>query len=193
MKIDNPVLLGQSSGFGIPSAGTSGQVLRKVDGTNYNTQWADNGSPATYIYAFNGGGQTIPTGGSGLVITNWSNSIAINASEWNPTTGVFTATKAGTYIVTINLTYASIIDNVNAEYSANINKNGGNVGQSRIFVQVTQIAPSFKQPNVGTGIVSLVPGDTITFSAVQFTGGDRYLHSNGNALSIQELPTRVVR
>jgi hypothetical protein len=46
MKIDNPILLGQSSGFGIPAAGTSGQVLRKVDGTDYNTQWVDNGLPA---------------------------------------------------------------------------------------------------------------------------------------------------
>jgi hypothetical protein len=41
MKIDNPVLLGQSSGFGIPTSGNSGQVLTKVDGTNYNTQWSD--------------------------------------------------------------------------------------------------------------------------------------------------------
>ena len=46
MKIDNPILLGEAAGFGIPAAGTSGQVLRKVDGTNYNTQWADNGLPA---------------------------------------------------------------------------------------------------------------------------------------------------
>jgi len=41
MKIDNPILLGQSSGFGIPAAGSSGQVLTKIDGTSYNTQWSD--------------------------------------------------------------------------------------------------------------------------------------------------------
>jgi hypothetical protein len=39
MKIYNPEALGQLSGFGVPTAGTSGQVLQKVDGTNYNTQW----------------------------------------------------------------------------------------------------------------------------------------------------------
>jgi hypothetical protein len=41
MKIDNPILLGQSSGFGIPTAGTSGQVLTKINSTDYNTRWSD--------------------------------------------------------------------------------------------------------------------------------------------------------
>jgi hypothetical protein len=193
MKIHKPTGVGLVSGFGVPTAGTSGQILTKVNNTNYNTQWVDNGAQATYIYAFNGGGQTVPTGVPGLTLTGWSNATAINAAEWNPTTGVFTATKAGTYIVTINLTYANVIDNVNAEYSANINKNGNNFGQSRLFVQVTQTAPSFKQPNVGTCLMTLVPGDTITFTAIHFTGADRSLHTNGNAITIQELPTRIIR
>jgi hypothetical protein len=193
MKIHKPTGIGLNSGFGIPTAGTSGQILQKVNGTNYNTQWVDNGAQATYIYAFNGGGQTVPTGSGGLTLTNWFNSTAINAAEWNPTTGVFTATKAGTYIVTINLTFASAVDNVNAEYSANILKNGTNFGQSRLFVQVTQSAASFKQPNVGTCIVPLAPGETITFLAMQFTGANRTLHTNGNAITIQELPTRIIR
>jgi hypothetical protein len=41
MRIDLPTAVGTSTGFGVPTAGTSGQVLQKVDGTNYNTQWSD--------------------------------------------------------------------------------------------------------------------------------------------------------
>jgi hypothetical protein len=45
MEIENPRLIGTSQGFGIPAGGTSGQVLRKIDGTNYNTEWVNNGLP----------------------------------------------------------------------------------------------------------------------------------------------------
>lgn len=38
------------SGVGVPAGGTAGQVLAKIDGINYNTQWVDNdaiiGAPA---------------------------------------------------------------------------------------------------------------------------------------------------
>jgi hypothetical protein len=193
MKIHKPTGIGINSGFGVPTAGTSGQILAKVNSTNYNTQWVDNGAQATYIYAFNGGGQTVPAGASGLVLTNWSNSTAINAAEWNPTTGVFTATKAGIYCVTINLTYASVIDNANAEYSASILKNGANFGQARMFVQVTQTTASFKQPSGGIAIFSVVPGETISFAATHFAGASRTLHTNGNSITIQELPSRIIR
>ena len=30
-----------TSGYGVPLGGTSGQVLSKIDGTNYNTQWVN--------------------------------------------------------------------------------------------------------------------------------------------------------
>lgn len=45
MEIENPRLTGTSQGFGVPTGGTSGQVLRKIDGTNYNTEWVNNGLP----------------------------------------------------------------------------------------------------------------------------------------------------
>jgi hypothetical protein len=151
------------------------------------------GSRATYIFAYNNGGQSIFSGLPGLALTNWVNTTAINAGEWNPTTGVFTATKTGTYCFTINLTFSSVIDNINSEYSANISKNGVFFGQSRIFVPITQTVASFKQTNVGTAIFSVVPGDTVTFIAMHFTGANRSLHTNGNTITIQELPTSIQR
>ena len=46
MKIDSPNAIGVIAGFGVPTGGTSGQVLQKVNATNYNTQWVD-GRPST--------------------------------------------------------------------------------------------------------------------------------------------------
>lgn len=40
-----------ADGIGIPAGGTADQVLSKVDGTDYNTQWADVGSTSVTISA----------------------------------------------------------------------------------------------------------------------------------------------
>ena len=45
MKIDSPNSIGISTGFGIPTGGTDNQVLSKINSTNFNTQWVDNGVP----------------------------------------------------------------------------------------------------------------------------------------------------
>jgi hypothetical protein len=50
------------SGVGIPAGGTSGQILTKVDGTDYNTQWSDNYAEKTYYLVRNNTGSTIPKG-----------------------------------------------------------------------------------------------------------------------------------
>lgn len=41
MKVYNPNAIGATTGFGVPTGGTSGQVLQKINSTNYNTQWVD--------------------------------------------------------------------------------------------------------------------------------------------------------
>jgi len=45
MKIDSGNSIGISTGFGIPTGGTDNQVLSKINSTNFNTQWVDNGVP----------------------------------------------------------------------------------------------------------------------------------------------------
>lgn len=42
-----------SPGQGVPTGGTAGQVLTKVDGTNYNTQWATPGGGGLAVYDAN--------------------------------------------------------------------------------------------------------------------------------------------
>ena len=46
----------------LPTGGTAGQVLSKVDGTNFNAQWIDNFSTALKIDVKNSTGATIPKG-----------------------------------------------------------------------------------------------------------------------------------
>jgi hypothetical protein len=89
MKIDNPVLLGQSSGFGIPTAGTSGQVLTKINSTDYNTRWSDAKS-VTYNIVESGGATWVNLGrwtttqtGKLLRITVMSH-VGYNASAAQP-------------------------------------------------------------------------------------------------------------
>lgn len=48
MKVYNPNAIGVTTGFGVPTGGTSGQLLQKLDGTNYNTQWIDDRSPKIF-------------------------------------------------------------------------------------------------------------------------------------------------
>ena len=38
-----------SDGEGVPAGGSAGQLLSKVDGTDYNTEWIDNADTVTWI------------------------------------------------------------------------------------------------------------------------------------------------
>ena len=51
-----------AAGSGLPTGGTAGQVLSKVDATDYNTQWIDNFSTALKIQVKNATGVTITKG-----------------------------------------------------------------------------------------------------------------------------------
>jgi hypothetical protein len=191
MEIDSPNSIGISTGFGIPTGGTANQILSKVDGTNYNTQWIDNGLP-TYIQAYKDTTQTIATGVN-VAITGFTNTFINNAAEWNATTGVFTATKASWYSVSANVTYSAAVDTVNTEYGIGVTKNGNVISNNRTFVENGQTVATFKQVGTMSTIVQLSIGNTITAVAYQASGSNRTLHTNGNYISIQELPGRIVK
>jgi hypothetical protein len=50
------------TGPGVATGGVAGQILTKVDGTDYNTQWSDNYAEKTYYLVRNNTGSTIPKG-----------------------------------------------------------------------------------------------------------------------------------
>lgn len=60
-----------TNGVGVPTGGTAGQILAKVDGTNYNTEWINNYTEETRIYVKNANGSVI-TKGSVVYITGAS-------------------------------------------------------------------------------------------------------------------------
>ena len=51
-----------TNGVGVPVGGTTGQILSKIDGTDYNTQWIDNFAPNVELYAKNQTGTTLYKG-----------------------------------------------------------------------------------------------------------------------------------
>jgi len=174
----------------VPAQSTIGNAVSASFATTATSASALLGTTPTYLQAFSNGGKVITTNAQ-TTVTNWTSSFANNAGEWNPTTGVFTATKAGWYCASATLTYASVIDSINAEYAAGIAKNGANIGNNRFFVPLTQTTASYKQVATSPVIVQLAVGDTMTVVAQHFAGANRTLHGNGNYVSIQELPNKI--
>ena len=145
------------------------------------------GSLPTYVQAQNGSSQSIPNG-TGTTITNWTNVFAQNAAEWNPTTGVFTATKRGVYVVSAGLLYNDCTAFINAEFSVTVVTNSS--------YHIAQTTSSIKRPTgFATGILVLNIGDTFRVTTYQNQGGPVPLNSEAwsNTINIRELPHRLTR
>jgi hypothetical protein len=194
MEIENPRLIGTSQGFGVPTAGTSGQILQKVDGTDYNTEWIDPFNVPTVIFARNISAQTI---GSNVipttVLTNWTNVISQNGAEWNQATGLFTATKAGTYQISAAMAYAAITGTVGQQYNIAIVKNG--IDQSIVLNFIQDATSMIRPTGTVTSIVTVVPGEIISINVYHVTGANRTMLGNAaaNYISIQEIPGKIKR
>jgi len=145
------------------------------------------GSVPTLVQAQNGSAQSIPNN-SGTTITNWTNVTAQNAAEWNPTTGVFTATKAGVYAVSAGILFAQCTANINTEFS---------IGLDDAFAyHISQTTSAIQRPTgFLTQIVRLAIGGTFRLNAYHNQGGPVALNSEAwsNTINIRELPHRLTR
>jgi hypothetical protein len=77
MKIDNPTLIGQSTGFGVPTGGSASQVLTKINSTNYNATWST-------VYGLPSGGtdgQVLVKTGATAGLATWTSVINDNSSS----------------------------------------------------------------------------------------------------------------
>lgn len=79
-----------SNGQGVPVGGTAGQVLKKIDSANYNTEWGDGGSGGGSIVVDNGAGLHETSQGNLIISHNLGKVpkiIRIHTIENNPPTG----------------------------------------------------------------------------------------------------------
>jgi len=99
-----------TNGVGVPTGGTTGQVLAKVNGTDYNTQWVtpSSGSSSTVlVHAISTAtSQTFPIGGNAVVpdvATCFNNVVTNIGSAYNSGTGLFVVPTSGFYLFSIQV------------------------------------------------------------------------------------------
>jgi hypothetical protein len=180
--------------FGVVSVTSASFATTSTSASFATTASYLNGEVPTVIFARNTSAQTI---GSNVipttVLTNWTNVIRQNGAEWDQATGLFTATKAGTYQISAAMAYAAITGTVGQQYNIAIVKNG--IDQS-IVINFIQDATSMIRPTgTVTSIVTVVPGEIISINVYHITGANRTMLGSAaaNYISIQEIPTRIQR
>ena len=190
MKIDSPNSIGISTGFGIPTGGTAGQMLIKNSSTNYDTIWT--GTTPTLVQATNTSGQSI-SNSTTTIVTNWTNIYTQNATEWNATTGVFTATKAGTYLVSSNLTYAAKSANQSGNIS-NVSVFKNTTAQSTSTMAALNTASIIRGMGTSVSIVNLAIGDTISIRTFHDLVGTATLSTTTglNNVTIQQISSTII-
>lgn len=162
-------------GEGVPAGGTAGQVLAKIDGADYNTEWVD---PAA--------------GGGGL--TNWTDSLTTAAP--NTTTPVAGLTAAG---VATNIDaalcpkgYGAICSDIADNTSLGGNKRGTNAVDFQISrTSANHVASgdlSFigcGASNTASGAYSSVPGgnNNVASGVSSFAVGDYCTADASNAMA----------
>jgi Collagen triple helix repeat (20 copies) len=107
------------AGQGVPTGGTTGQVLSKVDGTNYNTQWttpSGGGSTGASLQLFvvKTTAQTTKNADANLPdainfsTTNGSGASLTGGNTWNGNTFTVGTTGAGLYTFDVRLTGSTV-------------------------------------------------------------------------------------
>ena len=167
---------------GIPNGGTANQVLAKVDGTDFNTQWVtpSGGGASLQLVANKVGGssETLPVATSTSPTTIVFNNV-VNAptlGSYNNTTGVFTvgASGAGTYLIQVKLLcndaspasntvppYLTLIKN-NATYGSN----GGDVFYGDYPTLHNVLPTGIRGQGSLNKVIQLSAGDTFRIVAV---------------------------
>jgi hypothetical protein len=148
---------------------------------------------ATSIHAFNFTSQSFPNLQT-TTITGWTDNIAINAGEWNASTGVFTSAGPGLYLVSANLQLASLtFGGANSEISFFTTITGGTGGgTSRYFNEVTGYS-GFPPTLQFTGLVRFTAaGQTLQLQVYNAIGNATTNYSSGGThLTMQEISSTI--
>lgn len=130
-----------AAGQGVPAGGTAGQVLRKIDGTDYNTEWATTGAAANRY---------------------------VNVALSDMTTDLTTGTAKAVWFAPEDGTLASVYIGVHDPSSSGVvrvdmNDSGGSVFTTRPAIDAAEATSLTGTAAVLDGTVSFVRGDKFTF------------------------------
>lgn len=130
-----------AAGQGVPAGGTAGQVLRKIDGTDYNTEWA---TPAAAANRY------------------------VNVALSDMTTDLTTGTSVAAWFAPEDGTLASVYIGVHDPSSSgavtvDMNDSGGSVFTTPPSIDATEATSLTGTAAVLDGTVSFVRGDKFTF------------------------------
>ena len=198
-----------TSGQGVPAGGSTDQVLAKINGTDYNTQWVDaasGGGGASYNpvirYQVTGGDNTVTVMSSGNVEGGLS---------WVRTSTTLTITKAahglstGDYVVlrgfNVDYVYAEITVTDTNTFTAQVADSGDTSGSAGAYIpafdvsSLTDTALTLESPSAGNcQLMSLTHFiDTMTDSSVLVTVPSNALTNGagGNNTLATRVPPQV--
>jgi len=168
-----------TNGQGVPTGGTTGQVLAKVNGTDYNTAWVTpsaGGSayPNVELYISNTTIQNIPDllGGAGSTLltfsaTNNPNASLTGGNTWNGS--VFTVGTAGWYEIDVQIvgvTNTGGLSSNGVDFFMDKNNTVGASKTGALYRNVRSTQPSetiLKNTSTLHTIIYLNAGDNIRF------------------------------
>ena len=179
---------------GIPNGGTANQVLAKVDGTDYNTQWvtpsaAASAYPNIELNIRNNISQSITSLGNGTSANqitfsgSSSNTTLTGGNTWNGNTFTVGATGAGWYQINAQIvgttTDGVSSTNIGIPFYMDLNNAVGSTMSSAILYRSNYTSQTnsthLKNNNTISTVLYLSAGDTLNFygfSASNITSGN---------------------
>ena len=183
-----------ANGQGVPTGGTTGQVLAKVDGTDYNTQWvtpsaAASAYPNIELNIRNNISQSITSLGNGTSANqitfsgSSSNTTLTGGNTWNGNTFTVGATGAGWYQINAQIvgttTDGVSSTNIGIPFYMDLNNAVGSTMSSAILYRSNYTSQTnsthLKNNNTISTVLYLSAGDTLNFygfSASNITSGN---------------------
>ena len=171
-----------ANGQGVPVGGTTGQVLAKVDGTDYNTQWvtpsaAASAYPNIELNIRNNISQSITSLGNGTSANqitfsgSSSNTTLTGGNTWNGNTFTVGATGAGWYQINAQIvgttTDGVSSTNIGIPFYMDLNNAVGSTMSSAILYRSNYTSQTnsthLKNNNTISTVHYLSAGDTLNF------------------------------